>query len=224
MELVQGNNPILPPPTERKLTVSSVGIGGHVVGGGYGYISHTQGLAMDNLVSADLVLANGSFITASTTQNPDIFWALRGAGASFGIITNYKFQTFAAPNSNIVYSYNLNWNQASAKSAYMALQTYANTTMPAEMNMRVFISPGGVQLEGVYYGTQSAFQAAISPLLSKIGNPSGSSSTMGWIQGLNNYAYMSLTTPIDYDVVSLDCLRYGKIIVLTGLLCSMRHL
>lgn len=158
---------------------------------------------MDNLVAADIVLPNGTFITTSTTQYPDIFWALRGAGASFGVITNYHFQTFAAPSNNIVYSYNLNWNAASAKAAYLALQDYANTTMPLEMNMRVFISPGGVQLEGVYYGSQSAFQAAISPILSKIGNPYGSSSTMGWIQALNNYAYMSLSTPIDYDVVSL---------------------
>jgi len=69
--------------------------------------------------------------------------------------------------------------------------------------MRLFINPQGVQLEGVYYGSQSAFQSAIAPLLSKIGNPSGSISNMGWIQALNNYAYGSLTTPIDYDYVSL---------------------
>lgn len=140
-------------------------------------------------------------VTASTTQNPDLFWAIRGAGASFGIITQYKFQTFAAPTQNLVYSYNIQFNKAN----YLALQNYANTTMPAEMNMRVFISPGGVQLEGVYYGSQSAFQSAISPLLSKIGNPGGSSSNMGWIQALSNYAYMSMTTPIDYDIVSTPC-------------------
>lgn len=146
-----------------------------------------------------MVLANSTVVTASTTQNPDLFWAIRGAGASFGIITQYKFQTFAAPTQNYVYSYNIQFNKAN----YLALQNYANTTMPAEMNMRVFISPGGVQLEGVYYGSQSAFQSAISPLLSKIGNPGGSGSNMGWIQALNNYAYMSLTTPIDYDIVSI---------------------
>ncbi|TVY84607.1 FAD-linked oxidoreductase azaL [Lachnellula suecica] len=179
-------------------TCPGVGIGGHVAGGGYGYISHTQGLAMDNLVGAQMVLANGTVATLSATENPDLFWAIRGAGASFGIITYYKFQTFAAPNSNIVYSYNIQFTAAN----YLALQNYANTTMPAEMNMRMFITSGGLQLEGIYYGSQSAFQAAISPILSQVGNPYGSTSTMGWIQGLSNYAYMSLTTPIDYDIFS----------------------
>ncbi|KAG9238729.1 hypothetical protein BJ875DRAFT_415626 [Amylocarpus encephaloides] len=182
-------------------TCPGVGVGGHVVGGGYGYSSRTKGLASDALVEAEIVLANGTFTTASATNNPELFWALRGAGSSFGVITRMKFQTFAAPTNNIVFSYGLNVNAQSMKNAFAVLQDYANSTaMPAEMNMRVFINRGSVSLMGVFYGTQSAFQTAISPVLSKIGNPGGQVQQKGWIDALTGYAYMSLSTPLDYDV------------------------
>ncbi|KAF4635639.1 hypothetical protein G7Y89_g2458 [Cudoniella acicularis] len=193
-------------------TCPGVGVGGHVVGGGYGYSSHTKGLALDNLVQATIVLANSSIVNASLTENPDLFWATMLTShpnshpwrrRSYGIITQYKFQTYAAPTSNVVFQYNLGSDGGSMKTAHAAFQDYANSTaMPAEMNARIFISPGGVQLEGVYIGSQSAFQSAIQPLLNKVGNPSGQVSTKGYIDALSNYAYMSLTTPLDYDIFS----------------------
>ncbi|KAH9212692.1 glucooligosaccharide oxidase [Leptodontidium sp. 2 PMI_412] len=183
-------------------TCPGVGIGGHVGGGGYGYSSHTYGLALDNLVEATVVLANSSIVTASTTQNPDLFWGLRGAGASFGIITQYKFQTFPAPSSNTIFSYSYNFNQAQAAAMHKVLQDYAKTTMPLEMNMRMFINAYSFGLQGVYYGSQDNFKKAIAPLLAKApftgGN--GQISTKGWIDTLNNYAYGSLSTDLNYDI------------------------
>lgn len=157
-----------------------------------------------------MVLANSSVVTASTTQNSDLFWAIRGAGASFGIITEYKFQTFPAPMGNTVFSYTINPSSASqAAKIHSALQAYANsTTMPAEMNMRLFVSPGSFNLEGVYYGSQSAFKSAVQPLLTQLGISYGQVQTMDWIAGLSNYAYMSLSTPIDYDVVCWPCSQF----------------
>ena len=97
-------------------------------------------------MEAQVVLANGTLATASATQNSDLFWALRGAGASYGIVTSMKFQTFAAPTQNLVFNYALNVNQAQMKNVFSVLQDYANSTaMPAEMNMRVFINRGGVR-------------------------------------------------------------------------------
>ncbi|KAH8654525.1 hypothetical protein BGZ60DRAFT_418700 [Tricladium varicosporioides] len=87
------------------------------------------------------------------------------------------------------------------KTAFMAYQDYSNSTAcPAEMNLRIFINSQSVSLQGVYFGSQSAFQSAIAPLLSKVGNPSGNVQSMDYIGMLNNYAYMSLSTPLDYDV------------------------
>ena len=188
----------------HRLTVPSVGVGGHVGGGGYGYSSHTYGLALDNLVEATVVLANSTIVTASTTQNSDLFWGIRGAGASFGIITQYKFQTFPAPSNNTVFSYNYNFNQSQAAAMHKALQEYANTTMPAEMNMRMLVNAYSFGLQGVYYGSQENFKKAIAPLLAKAPFTGGTGriSTMGWIDTLTNYAYASLSTPLDYDVVS----------------------
>lgn len=83
-------------------TCPGVGIGGHYTHGGYSHTSRNWGLAMDQVIAADVVLANGTLIKATSSQNPDIFWAVRGAAESFGIVTNFYLQTRAAP-ANITY-------------------------------------------------------------------------------------------------------------------------
>ncbi|RDL41053.1 FAD-binding protein [Venustampulla echinocandica] len=181
-------------------TCPGVGIGGHVIGGGYGFSSRTHGLALDNLVEAQVVLANSTVVTASVTENSDLFWAIRGAGASYGIITNYKFQTYPAPAQSITFQYPLNLSQKEVKAVYMTLQHYASTTMPGGMSMRLFVNADFIALMGVFYGTKQAFQTAIQPILRKVGNPTGEVSQMGYLDTLSTFAYGNLTLPLDYDV------------------------
>jgi hypothetical protein len=73
-------------------TVSNTGIAGLTLGGGIGWLSGKHGLSADNLLSADVVTADGQFRHASATENPDLFWALRGGGGNFGAVTSFEYQ------------------------------------------------------------------------------------------------------------------------------------
>ncbi|KAL1799930.1 hypothetical protein ACET3X_000272 [Alternaria dauci] len=183
-------------------TCPGVGLGGLTLHGGYGLSSRLHGLTLDQLISATVVLSNSSVVTASPSSNPDLFWALRGAGAAFGIVTDFKFKTFNAPESNLVFSYNLSPSNTSQLAEILTvLQNFTMHDQPPELNMRMFLPN---QLTGVYYGNRTSFDTIMNPLLTRLNIPlsgrgAGTVSAKGWINTLTSFSNGPLAQPEIYD-------------------------
>ncbi len=112
--------------------ISHTGVGGLTLGGGFGWISRKFGLSVDNLVSAEIVTAEGDLVTASANDNSDLFWAIRGGGGNFGVVTSFTFK--AAKIGNEVLSGPIVKKFENMKEYIQFHRTYVRT-MPDEMTI-----------------------------------------------------------------------------------------
>ena len=176
-------------------TCPGVGVGGHATHGGFGYSSRAWGLTLDTIVGLDVVLANGSFIHTTSTAYPDIFYALRGAADSFGVVTTFYLKTQPAPSTVINYSFslaNMFKSAATLTSTFSHVQAFAQNASVVNRNlgMGMYFDGSGFSISGTYFGSLTDFNNKIKPeLLRGLPAPSTSSvQAMGWIDSLTNLA------------------------------------
>ncbi|KAE9373757.1 Glucooligosaccharide oxidase [Stipitochalara longipes BDJ] len=186
-------------------TCPGVGIAGHALHGGYGYASRKWGLALDHIVALDVVLANGTQIHANSTSYPDIFYAMRGAGDSFGIATYFYLQTEAAPSSVLYFSAPLTNAVNDASLATAGFQTLQNWTLTSpdltpNITFNMYIDTSGtfsftgwcMDCDSTYFSNN-----VLPAMLAGFPSVTGSVQQVGWIDALNLVSNGdSLTEPL----------------------------
>lgn len=161
--------------------VGSTGVAGLTLGGGTGYLTRKHGLTIDNLLEADVVLADGTFVTASPTQNADLFWALKGGGGNFGVVTSFLFQAHPV---KMVFAGPIFWLATHAKTV---MQTYRDYLPSAPEELGIFVGLKTVPpmdpfpkehwgkracaVIGAYNGPAEEGQKAMAPLLDNVPAP-----------------------------------------------------
>lgn len=142
-------------------TCPSIGIGGHATIGGLGPTSRMWGMALDHVLEVEIVLANSTTIRASTTESPDVLFAVKGAGASFGIVTEFKVRTEPEPGSVVEYSYTFNIGDAASNAnLFKEWQSLISDPTLSRKFASVFtVSHNIIVVSGTYFGTKAEFDA-----------------------------------------------------------------
>jgi hypothetical protein len=150
---------------------SDTGIAGITLGGGYGWLAGKYGLACDNLLSAEVVTADGETLVANETENPDLFWGVRGGGGNFGVVTSFEYQLHPVGR---VFGGAVFYPLSMGQQAIPAFHEFASTA-PDEIS--TFIAPaaalGGTPATGIavcYCGDASRGEQLLAPLR-KLGTP-----------------------------------------------------
>jgi len=161
--------------------VGSTGVAGLTLGGGTGYLTRKHGLTIDNLLEVDMVLADGSFVTASKDSHPDLFWAVRGGGGNFGVVTSFLFQSHPAKT---VFAGPIFWDAKDAKTVMAAYRDFIGKA-PEELGLFVGLktvpptdpfpkehwNKRACALIGAFNGPIADGQKLVSSLLEKLPAP-----------------------------------------------------
>ncbi|KAK7912011.1 glucooligosaccharide oxidase [Apiospora marii] len=153
-------------------TCPSVGIGGHFTHGGYGHCSRAWGLAMDQILGLDVVLADGRLVYADADENADLFYAMRGAADSFGIVVNFYLETQPAPKQVVRWTFEFgdlidDVGVQGAVSAMLKLQELMQDGAVVDRYLSFGVNLGKRRfgLSGVYLGAHKTFAEKIRPAL-----------------------------------------------------------
>jgi hypothetical protein len=180
--------------------LSTTGVAGLTLGGGTGYLTRKCGLTIDNLLEADVVLADGTFVTASPTHYSDLFWALRGGGGNFGVVTSFLFRAHPV---GPVYGGPIFWDATYAKEV---MQAYRDYLPEAPEELGIFVGLKAVPsmdpfpkeawgkracaIIGAYIGSAEEGKKALGPILQALPEP-----IFNWMSEVPFPAVQSLFDP-----------------------------
>src|SRR5438874_1290538 len=181
--------------------ISTTGVGGLTLGGGIGYLSRTLGLTLDNLLSVDMVLADGSFVTASAQEHADLFWAVRGGGGNFGVVTSFLFRLHPINN---VYAGPMLWHPERAAEVLRWYRDFLPAA-PDDLNgwfAFLGVPPGppfpeelhGKTMCGVvwnYTGPLDKAEETFAPIRAQFGEPA-----LDWVGPIPHPALQGMFDPI----------------------------
>ena len=154
-------------------TVSHTGVGGLTLGGGFGRVARRYGMAIDNVESVDIVTADGQLRHASSSENPDLYWGVRGGSGNFGVVSRFEFKLH--PMAREVVAGSLRFPISRARDVLSAWGDYAPAA-PDELYMDPILAlppggaPGSITLDVCYAGPQADAERALAPLR-KLGTP-----------------------------------------------------
>jgi FAD binding domain-containing protein/berberine-like enzyme len=161
--------------------ISTTGVGGITLGGGLGYLTRSCGLAIDNVLSAEVVLASGESVQANASENPDLYWAIRGGGGNFGVVTSFLFRlhdvdtVIAGPTfwpveqtSDVLSVYREFIREAPRELyGFFAMATVPPAPpFPEEIHLRKVCG-----IVWCYRGSESDAEKAMAPLMSSVPEP-----------------------------------------------------
>jgi len=179
--------------------ISTTGIAGLTLSGGHGYLSRKYGLTIDNLIEADVVLADGCFVTASKEKNPDLFWALRGGGGNFGVVTSFLFQLHPV---DVVFAGPIAWDQKHARTIMQRYREFlpgAPEELGAFLGLKTILSSAPFPKEfwgkrmcllmSCYNGPEERGREALAPLIDALPAP--------WLNWMGTMPYPAVQSMFD---------------------------
>jgi hypothetical protein len=142
-------------------TCPQVGTGGHFTIGGLGPMSREWGMALDHVVETEVVLANSTIIRASDTENQDVLFAIKGAAAGFGIVTEFKLRTHDAPREAVQYSFAWNLGNTAQKAKLFKdwQRLISSENLTRKFATELVVSDAGVIVSGTFFGPKEEWDA-----------------------------------------------------------------
>ena len=195
--------------------ISTTGVAGLTLGGGFGWLTREYGLACDNLISAEVVTANGDVVTASAAENPDLYWGLRGGGGNFGIVTSLRFRLHPVTE---LYAGLILFPRDRAVEFMRRYTDYTRTAPEQASSMAAFLhTPDGVPVVGaffVYHGETAEGERLLEPIRA-LGSPAMDDVAQkpytvaqqafdpGFPKGLRNYWKSSFLSGLSDDCIAV---------------------